>query len=252
MKFKLQFVTYAPTIFIIVFFSLWESGRFFSTYPSYLLPLPSQILATFLEFPNQFKVAFIETFSSLVIAYFITFFSSFIFAIFLFKKPILQKLATPFITFFQTVPIIAISPLLIIWFGLGQASVVAAAVVVSFFPQLNGFITGFQYHSTELGELFDWLKLSSFRRFIYLELPGALRSIFMSSRVALGLTLVGVIVGEFMSGSGLGSFIEFSRAQNRIDVMFACLLLITSLGVFLLKVLNGLETMLIRYRPFYH
>jgi NitT/TauT family transport system permease protein len=242
------FMIVIVVIFIILF---WQSLGLWPDYPSFLIPLPSQIWSSAWEFSEELMRSTLDTLYSFILAYSVTFIITFGLSILLHGTPFLVRLLMPIFVFFQTVPIIAIAPLLVIWFGLGHTSAIACGVIVSFFPQLNGFVSGYQAHPIELSELYDWLKVNKVTRFVYLELPGAVRSIILSSRSSMGLCLVGVVVGEFIAGTGLGSLIELARAQNRIDVMFAALFLITAIGLTLIGLLKFFEKQLLNYRPFY-
>jgi len=251
MNFINRYQIFVIFIMFTILILFWQSLGLWSSYPSFLVPLPSQIWSSAWEFSEELRRSTLDTLYNFILAYIVTFIITFGLSIVLHGTPLLIRLLMPVFVFFQTVPIIAIAPLLVIWFGLGHTSAIACGVIVSFFPQLNGFVSGYQAHPIELSELFDWLKVNRVTRFIYLELPGAVRSIVLSSRSSMGLCLVGVVVGEFIAGTGLGSLIELARAQNRIDVMFAALFLITFIGLTFIGLLKFFEKQLLKYRPFH-
>lgn len=147
----------------------------------------------------------------------------------------------PYAIFFQTVPIIAIAPLLVIWVGYGPPTVVASAFIVSVFPIIAGTLTGLKSVSPALMDLFTLNRASPWQRLWKLKFPSALPHVFVGLRVAAGLSVIGAIVGEFIAGGGLGGAIDVGRARQRVDVIFAAIGIASLIGLGLVWLL-GLAT----------
>jgi NitT/TauT family transport system permease protein len=159
-------------------------------------------------------------------------------AVALAASPWIQRAFYPYAIFFQIVPIVAIAPLLVIWFGYGFRAVVAAAFVVSVFPVIANTLAGLLATDPALRDLFRLYGAGRASTLWKLRLPYALPSIFTGLRVAAGLAVVGAIVGEFITGAGLGGDILVARQQQRVDKVFADLLLSAVLGIALFVLIN--------------
>jgi NitT/TauT family transport system permease protein len=148
--------------------------------------------------------------------------------------------------FFQTVPIIAIAPLLVIWVGWDK-TVAASAFIVSVFPVIANTLTGLLSVDPALRDLFTLYGASPLARLWKLRLPAALPSILTGLRIAAGLAVIGAIVGEFITGSGIGGIITISRTQQRVDKVFAGLLMATALGILLFLLINLISFLALRH-----
>jgi NitT/TauT family transport system permease protein len=137
----------------------------------------------------------------------------------------------PYAIFFQIVPIVAIAPLLVIWFGYGLRAVVAAAFIVSVFPVIANTLAGLQSVDPALRDLFRLYGASGWARLTKLSLPWALPNILTGLRIAAGLAVIGAIVGEFVGGGGLGVVVLEAMRQQRTDLVFAAVLHAAALGL---------------------
>ncbi|NDG83786.1 MAG: ABC transporter permease subunit, partial [Proteobacteria bacterium] len=154
----------------------------------------------------------------------------------------------PYAIFFQTVPIIAIAPVLVIWLGYGMPTVVASAFIVSVFPVIANSVTGLLSTEPALLDFFRLIGASPSQTLLRLRFPAALPQIFAGFEIASGLAVIGSIVGEFISGSGLGGLVDVARNQQRVDRVFAAVLLASVLGVLFYAVIALLNRLAIR-RP---
>ncbi len=162
-------------------------------------------------------------------------------------SPLARLAFYPYAVFFQTVPIIAIAPLLVIWFGYGMPTVVASAFIVSVFPMIANTLAGLLSTERDLEDLFKLYKASFRDRFFKLKLPYALPHILTGLKVSGGLAIIGAIVGEFVGGGGLGGVIDEARTLQRIDRVFAAVLLAAGLGLIFFMVIAGLSRILLRH-----
>jgi NitT/TauT family transport system permease protein len=137
----------------------------------------------------------------------------------------------PYAIFFQIVPIVAIAPLLVIWFGYGIRAVVAAAFIVSVFPVVANTLAGLLSVDPALRDLFRLYGASGWQRLVKLDLPWALPSMLTGLRIAAGLAVIGAVVGEFVGGGGLGIVVLEAMRQQRTDLVFAAVLHASLLGL---------------------
>jgi NitT/TauT family transport system permease protein len=218
---------------------------------NYLLPTPAQVLATMGELSGELFSAFISTSRAAATGFFGSFVFGLTLALILSSSRWLKSAILPFATFFQTVPIVAIAPLLVIWFGFGSPTVVAAAFIVSFFPMLANCLMGFSIKNFELEEMLQSLGANPSQRFVYLQIPLAMPSILSGLKISAGLSVVGALVGEFVAGGGLGGMIDSARTQQRVDLVFASLIISSLLGLFFVSLVDLLNYFLLSWRPFY-
>lgn len=217
----------------------------------YILPAPSQVAHAFSEFYPELQTAFGATFTATLIGLGISILLGQGLALGLSVSPFLRRALFPIAVFFQTVPIIAIAPLLVIWFGFGQPTVRASAAIVAFFPILSNALVGLQSTSRESLELFQILGATKFQTLLRLRIPSGLRATLAGLRVAAGLAVVGALVGEFVGGGGLGSLIDSARTQQRVDLVFACVVSSALLGLIFVAAVALLERLILSWRPFF-
>jgi NitT/TauT family transport system permease protein len=157
-----------------------------------------------------------------------------------------QRAFYPYAVFFQTVPIIAVAPLLVIWFGYGWRTVAVSAFIVSAFPVMANTLAGLLSTDPALRDLFRLYGASGPATLWKLRLPFALPAILTGLRVAAGLAVIGAIVGEFITGGGLGGVIDVARTQQRVDKVFAGILLASLLGLTLFLLVNLISRLALR------
>lgn len=200
-----------------------------------LLPSPSDLFILFSEQKEVLFTAFLQTAGLATISFLIASLLAFFMGLLLNQIDFLQKTFIPLTLFLQTVPIIAIAPLLVIYFGFSSITTITAATIVCFFPVFISTLIGLRQAKLSQKELFKFLKASRLQTLIHLEIPSALPTIQAGLRTSAGLSVIGVVSGEFLVGNGLGALIDSSRLQQRVDFVFASLILLSILGLMLMK-----------------
>jgi ABC-type nitrate/sulfonate/bicarbonate transport system permease component len=138
----------------------------------------------------------------------------------------------PLIVASQTIPVIAIAPILVIWFGYNAVPRIIITALVAFFPLTVSFVTGLQTVSTELINFFRSLNASGFQIFLKLRLPAGLPSIFAGLKVATTLSVVGATISEWVGASeGIGYLISQDSAQLNTTRVFASLVVLGLFGM---------------------
>ena len=205
---------------------------------AYLLPAPSSVFLAIWDNRGELARATLATSASALIGFMLSTLAGIAVAVFLSSSRAIQRMFYPYAVFFQTVPIIAIAPLLVIWFGYGTRTVVASAFVVSIFPVIANTLTGILSTDPALRDLFRLYGASTWTTLVKLRFPAALPQILTGLRVASGLAVIGAIVGEFIGGQGLGSVVDVARTEQRVDKVFAAVLLASALGLALFGMIN--------------
>ncbi len=215
--------------------------------PGYILPAPSAVFQTLAESSDLFIKAFGETFLASSAGLLLSLVVGFCLAILLSVSTVARSLFYPYAVFFQTVPIIAIAPLLVIWFGYGMPTVVASSFVVSLFPIIANSVSGLLSTDRILMQLFTMLGANSTQTLFKLRIPFALPQILSGVKVSAGLAVIGTIVGEFISGSGLGGVVDAARNQQRLDRVFAAVLLASLLGILFFMMISIVSVFLLKH-----
>lgn len=212
----------------------------------FLVPTPSSVLRSLIEDRQEYWEGLLSTTTAAASGLVLSFIIGTSGAVLLSLSAFLRRAFYPYAVFFQTVPIIAIAPLLVIWFGFGQPTVIASAFIVSVFPIVASTLLGLQSTDPSLMDLFRLYRASTLKMLWKLRLPFALPQIFSGLRIAAGLAVIGAIVGEFIAGGGLGAIVDAARTQQRVDKVFAAVLISSLLGLLLVGTINVLSWLMLR------
>lgn len=219
-------------IFILGFLTVIQGIVHLGWVSEQILPGPLRLLETFWLERAVLIQSLSETALSVAISFGVAFVFSTILGCVFHMNEFLERSIFPIALFFQTVPIIAIAPLLVIYFGFGRPTVVAASTIVCFFPMLAAWMVGLKRASALRYELFRVLRATKRTILFQLEIPTAVPYVLAGLKSAAGLAVVGAVTGEFVAGGGLGGLIDSSRLQQRIDLVFCGLILLAFLGLF--------------------
>lgn len=237
-------------ILLVIVFCLLEFVVKFNFISSYILPATSDIFMVYFEFKPDILRASYETIQNSLVGFLFAFFVAQVLVLIVSFSELLKKALLPIAVFFQTVPVIAVAPLLVIWFGFGSPTVRASAGLVCFFPLLSSGLTALESVNPDLLELYKSFKAKKWQILFYLKYPAGFKLIINGIQIALGLSVVGAIVGEFIAGTGLGGLIDSARTQQRVDLVFACILLSSVIAYIYLFFLQLIESLLLKWRPF--
>jgi len=244
-------VVWPPALIVGVCLVAWQGAVWILGIPEYLLPSPIQV-GTALGFESE-RLLFAtgRTAGSMLAGFGLSALLGIVLGSVLATVPLARRGIYPLTLLLQMVPVVAIAPMLVIWFGYGAPSVIAAACVVSIFPVIAGTLDGLQSVDPGLRELFGIHRASRVRTWWLLGLPSSLPNIFTGLRVAAGLAVIGAVVGEFVGAYGgtrapLGAVIISALKQNRADVVFAAIVLASVLGFALFGVVNLLGWVCLR------
>jgi NitT/TauT family transport system permease protein len=239
-------------IVILIALAIWQSLSSFEIIPSFLISSPTAIVETYLELKNDYVTAIQSTLINSTLGFLASLVLGYVCALILSSSVILQRAFLPFAVFFQTLPIIAVAPLLVIWFGFGDPTVRAAALIVSFFPVFSNAFIGLSSIDPGLLELFNAYGASRTKILKSLQIPSSLQSLYAGLQVSAGLAVVGAIVGEFIAGGGIGGMIDTARTQQRVDIVLGAIILSSGLGVLFISLIRWCFRALLKWRPFFH
>lgn len=231
--------------------ALWELIVYWGRYPAFILPTPRRVVARFLtawregSLQKHAQVTLKEIIGGLGLGLTVAVVLGYVLA----KSRTLERLLSPYIVASQAIPIVALAPLLVIWFGLGSLSKVLVCALTLFFPVLINTIVGIRNVDVDLVELMRSLRASRWQLFRFLELPAALPVLLGGLKVGVTLSVIGAVVGEFVgSDRGLGFLVNLARGLFDTPLMFVALFTLMFIALTLYLILSGLESWLLRWR----
>ena len=241
----------APIAIGIVMLAAWEAVVRIKGIPHYILPGPILIAQTLWSdwgtLSESLWITLRITFAALIAAITVGVSLAIIFT----QSKWLEKSLFPYAVILQVTPVVSIAPLIIIWVGDINLSLLICAWIVAFFPILSNTILGLNSADHNLINLFQLYRASRWQTLRYLRLPAALPYFLGGLKISGGLALIGAVVAEFVAGtggsaSGLAYRILESGYQLRIPRMFAALLLISASGILLFLALSLLSHLCLR------
>jgi NitT/TauT family transport system permease protein len=165
------------------------------------------------------------------------------------KSPLLERILSPYIVASQAVPIVALAPLLVIWFGFGGLSKSLVCALTVFFPALVTTIVGIRSADPDLISLMRSLQSSRWQTFSMLEVPAALPVLFAGLKVAVTLAVIGAVVGEFVGADrGLGFLVNLARGILDTPMLFVALFVLVIIALGLYTAVTLLEWIVLRWR----
>jgi len=201
----------------------WFLAAQYSGLPAFMLPTPGQVWARWIELLQNGSllrhtgVTLLEILVGLSMGVITASLLGYLLA----KSATIERLASPYVVASQSVPVVAIAPLLVIWFGPGLFSKVLICALIVFFPVLVNTIVGLRSVPEELQDLMRSLQASRWQMVRYLEVPAALPVTLGGLRIGATLAVIGAVVGEFAgSDRGLGFLINVGRGQYDTALVF--------------------------------
>ena len=165
-------------------------------------------------------------------------------------SPLLKRWMLPLLVISQALPVFALAPMLVLWFGYGMASKIAMAVLIIFFPVTSSFYYGMQRTEPDLLELARIMGAKPLAVLRLIIIPSALPAFAAGVRTATAVAPIGAVVGEWVgSSSGLGFYMLHANARMQIDLMFAALVLLALVSLLLYAVVDRFLAKLIFWEP---
>lgn len=234
-KIKKTVEYYIPsTLAIVAMILVWHFSVVILEVKEYILPTPVAAFMTLFEPHYRWWDNLLVTFYAIAGAFFVSAFLGISLAIVIVWNSFLERTILPLLVLFNTLPKIALAPLFVIWLGYGIVPNIVIAVTVSFFPVVVNTATGLANVDPDLLELVRSLRAGKWQILRKIRFPSALPYIFVGLKLNATLSVVGAIVGEFVaSDAGLGAIIIVGGVTLSTPSIFASLVLISFLGLFI-------------------
>ena len=223
-----------PILVLVIFLIVWSIGAHLYNM-AFLLPNPLQVAQAFATDIDMVIGGLWITFQEALYGYLLAISIGITFAAIMSQSKLLERSFYPYAILLQTLPAVAVAPLMVLWFGFEMKSVIIISLIISLFPIINNTLLGLKSTSINLVELFQMHNQSRFVNFFKLRLPAATPHIIAGLRISAGLSVIGAIVGEFIIGSGsegggLGVMIMYAQASMETPLVMALILTATALG----------------------
>lgn len=225
------------TFLVIIIF--WYIICLLFELPSFILPSPDLVaIALFNNFSEILNHSSITLLEILLSLFFGIVLGSF-FAVLISLSETLKRLIMPLLLASQSIPVFALAPILVLWFGYGISSKVIIGTIIVFFPIASNFSDALNKIPKEYIHAGQTLGFSKLQIFNLIKLPNALPGLFSGIRVGACFAPIGAVVGEWIGGSqGLGSYMIYSNARLQIDNMFAALIILIVITISLYHLID--------------
>ena len=234
--------TLPPAVALIVVGLVWEVWTRASNTPEYIIPAPSVIFARLFEDPGFFASHGMVTLAEAIGGFVLGTAVALVGATLMAHSRIIERSLYPLAILVKVTPVVAVAPLFVIWFGFGPFPKILIAALITFFPVLVNGVTGFR--SVDPGALDFMRSIRASRRqvFMLLRVPSATPYLFAAFRVAIPLSVIGAVVGEWFSADrGLGSVIIVAHSNLDMPTLFAAILVLSVMGIALTILTSVLE-----------
>lgn len=227
---------------IVLILILWQIVCSLGLVDSFMLPSPIRVVQAFVgEFPELMRhlaVTLGEAFIGLALGVFL----GFVMAVLMDRFEGLYQAFYPLIVLTQTVPTVAIAPLLVLWFGYEMTPKVILVVITTFFPITVGLLNGFKSADPDAIHLLRAMGAKPGQIFRYIKMLGALSQFFAGLRISASYAVVGAVISEWLGGfSGLGVYMTRVKKAFSFDKMFAVIFLISIISLLLMKGVDLLQ-----------
>lgn len=230
--------------------ALWQLVVFATQAPPYILPGPLPVAKALVSHLPLLGGHLATTLTEILLGLLLGTLLGTSSALAMIVSPLLKRWMLPVLVISQAIPVFALAPVLVLWFGYGMASKVAMAVLIIFFPVTSSFYSGMQRTDPDLLELARIMGARPLAVLRTIVIPSALPAFAAGVRVATAVAPIGAVVGEWVgSSAGLGFYMLHANARMQIDLMFAALTLLAAVSLLLYFVIDRLLDRLIYWQP---
>jgi ABC-type nitrate/sulfonate/bicarbonate transport system permease component len=243
--------SWVPAVLIVlVFLGVWEGYVRLWAVPKWLLPAPSVIAMTLVVSWELLLDHTLVTLLEVVVGFALSLLGGVLLACGIAGSRTLERALYPFVIASQMVPIIVIAPLLLIWVGYGLTPKLIVVALTAFFPIVVNMVDGLKSVDPDAVNLLRTMGASRWQIFVKVQMPTSLPFLFSGLRVAMAVSVIGAVIGEWMGSSqGLGYLMIRSKPQFLTERVFAAIVVLSAMGVGLFALVGVVEKLAI---PWWH
>jgi ABC-type nitrate/sulfonate/bicarbonate transport system permease component len=231
-----------PIILVVGVLIAWELYARGSGLSPFVLPPPSRVLTALWEFRGDALRHTVPTVAETLVGFAVAIVAGIGAAVAMDRVPVIRRAVAPLLVGSQTIPIVAIAPLVVVWFGFGLLPKILVVVLVTFFPITVALLDGFASTPVDRTELMRSIGASDGQVFRKLRWPTGLPSLFTGLRISATYAVVAAVIAEYVGATeGLGIWMQLSQRSFRTDLVFAAILLTATLSVALVALVVAVE-----------
>jgi ABC-type nitrate/sulfonate/bicarbonate transport system permease component len=240
-----------PLALIVVIVIVWETAVRTTNTPAWLLPAPSGVVRSLVEDKDILLPNALVTFSEVLLGFVSAVVVGVTLGVAIYRSVTLERLLYPIIIASQTVPVPALAPLLLVWFGYGLLPKVLVTGLVGFFPIVVNTVEGLRSTDPDVISLLRSFGASRGTVFRLAEFPSSLPSVFAGARIAVAICVIGAVFGELVGAkAGLGYLITRAIAQFETPRLVAAIVLLSAMGTGLFAVVGLIERIVLPWRRY--
>jgi len=243
--------SFAPVIGVLPLFVLWQIVTVLQLYPVFIIPPPSAVFEKFLQVVQDGRLWLhtSTTLSQMLTGLGFGVVIGVVLGYGMAKSRMLEDVLSPLVLAFQSTPVVAYAPLLVIWFGTGSTSKIMICALIVFFPMLMNTIVAIRTVPNHQRELIRTFGASRWETFIKLEVPASLPVLLSGLKVSATLAVIGAVVGEFISANaGLGFWIKLARDQFDTPLVWVNIFMLALIARTLYGIIALLERRLLKWQ----
>ncbi len=226
-NFKFNIKLLGPILALIIFLSLWQFVPIMLDIKPFILPKPTDVVEAAIDNWHLLWPAMQVTIFESVIGFLLSAVVGIGISILLASSRVLEISLYPYAVILQTIPVVAIAPIVVIWFGSGFNSIVIISFLIGFFPVVSNTLMGLNSVDKNMGDLFKLYNASKWQTMFKLRIPAAMPFIMSGLKISCTLAIIGSITGEYIAGigggkGGLGYAITVAAVQLKTPYLFAC------------------------------
>ncbi len=231
-----------PVLVIVGFFVLWELAVRLFHIENFVLPAPTAIFASMIEWHAVIAEAAWQTFLTTIIGFALAVAFGLLVGTIIGASPVMYDAFYPALIGFNSIPKVAVVPILVIWFGIGTVPAIITAFLISFFPIMVNVATGIATVEPELRDVLRALGAKQYQVVLKVGLPRAMPYFFASLKIAISVAFVGSILAETVaSDAGIGHLMLVASSRFEVPLAFAGLLTTAAMGIAMYVVAVAIE-----------
>lgn len=231
-------------IIFIIFIFLWQVLTDLKIIDSFILSSPKKIINTIINLykSNNLFMHIYTTFIEIFISFFISMFISILLASLLWFFPILSKIIDPYLTILNSLPKVALGPIILIWFGTNIKSIIIMAILISSIVLTINIYNSFTNIDRFKLKFIKTITNNKFKIYRYLIFPGSLKTIIANLKICISMTLIGIIMGEFLvSKKGIGYLILYGSQVFNLDLVLSGIIILCICATILYYIIFFIE-----------
>lgn len=238
-----------PLLFLTVIIVIWQLIVDRGIIARYILPSPVDVVLVGIKILPEIKEHLYTTLQEALTGLMVAIVLSLLLAMLMDSFVFIKRAIQPLLVVSQTIPIMVLAPLFAMWFGFGLLPKIMVVILVCFFPMVVSLLEGLNSLDPDFLNLMKSMKANRWQMFYLAKFPASLPNFFSGLKMAATYSIIGAVIGEWMGGkAGLGVYMTRVRQSFALDKVFATILIIILLSIFLFKIIELIQFLLMPWR----